>query len=303
MEQKIKKQKIKKKMPIDRFVFILVALFPLFSHLLVFWLPSQIRGIITAFTDYETGKFSLWAFKEVFSILTGEQIGDLSVAFRNTMIYFSLNVLNTPLSLFMGYLMYKKVAGHKAMKIVLMLPSMIAGVMVPMIFQQMIMSNGILVKMFSSIGIELPTPLLMEHGTAVIAIYGIWVGLGASLPIWFGSMSRIPDDILEYASLDGIGPWKEFWNIIMPLIWPTFMTQMTFQLIGIFGASGAVLLFTEGKYNTWTLSYWIYHVALNGLESLYPVALALGLCMTLATIPIVLGGRWIMNKFGEEVQY
>lgn len=294
--------KKKKRMPIDRLLFIIVALFPMFSHLLLFWLSSQIKGVMTAFTNYNTGEFSLWAFKEVVKIFTSST-SDLAIAFRNTLVYFSLGVLNMPLSLFMAYLLYKKVAGHKVIKIILMLPGMIGGVMLPMIFQQMIMSNGIVVKFFATIGVELPTPLLMEHGTMVIALYGVLVGLGGSLPIWFGAMSRIPKDLLEYASLDGIGPWREFWNIVMPLIWPTFVTQMTFQLIGIFGASGAVLLFTEGKYNTWTLSYWIYHIAITGNDNLYPVALALGLCMSAATIPIVLGGRWFMNKFGDEVQY
>ena len=87
------------------------------------------------------------------------------------------------------------------------------------------------------------------------------------------------------------------------MIWPTFVTQITFQSIGIFGASGNVLLFTEGKYNTWTLSYWIYNAAWKGRESLYPIALALGICMSIATVPIVIGGRWFMNKFGQEIQY
>ena len=291
----------KKKVQIDKVIFIIIALFPLFSHLIVFWLSSQINGIKLAFTDSE-GAFSLGAFRQVFMIVQNES-SDLKIAFSNTMKYFVQGLCMIPVGLFAAYLVYKKVFLSKAIRVILMLPTMISAVMMAMLFQQFIMSNGPFVRVCQTLHIDLPLPLLVEEGTATIMAYGIWFGLGGSLPLWFGAMNRIPNDIIEYASLDGVGPFKEFTHIIIPLIWPTFVTQITFSLIGIFGASGNVLLFTEGKYNTWTLSYWIYNAAWKGRENLYPIALALGLCMSVATVPIVIGGRWIMNKFGQEIQY
>lgn len=292
----------KKKVQIDKIVFIILALFPLFSHLILFWLSSQINGIKLAFTD-ATGALSLGNFEQVAMIFRNDA-SDLKIAFSNTMKYFVQGLCMIPIGLFAAYIVYKKVWGSKAIRVILMLPGMISAVMMAMLFQQFIMSNGPFVKFCTEVmHINLPLPLLVERGTATIMVYGIWFGLGGSLPLWFGAMNRIPNDIIEYASLDGVGPLREFTSIILPLIWPTFVTQVTFTLIGIFGSSGNVLLFTEGKYNTWTLSFWIYDAAYKGRENLYPIALALGLCMSIATVPIVIGGRWIMNKFGQEIQY
>lgn len=292
----------KAKVQIDKLLFVIMALFPLFSHLLAFWLSSQIKGISMAFTSTK-GEFTFGWFRQAFGMFSKEAT-DLSIAFKNTMGYFLLGLLMIPISLMAAYVVYKKVFGSKFIRVMLMLPSMVSAVMMAMLFQQFIMSNGPVIHLLNNVlKLNIPTPLLTERGTATIMVYGLWMGLGGHIPLWFGAMSRIPDDILDYASLDGIGPFREFFQIIIPLIWPTFTTQITFSLIGIFGASGNILLFTEGKYNTWTLSFWIYNAAYKGRTNLYPIALALGLLMSAATVPIVILGRWFMNKFGQEIQY
>lgn len=293
---------MRKKIQTDKILFIIMALFPLFSHLLVFWLSSQIKGISMAFTGSD-GAFTWGWFRQALGMFSKEAT-DLSIAFKNTMCYFLLGLAMIPISLMAAYVVYKKVFGSKFIRVMLMLPSIVSAVMMAMLFQQFIMSNGPMIHFLNNVlNLNIPTPLLTERGTATIMFYGLWIGLGGHIPLWFGAMSRIPDDVLDYASLDGIGPFREFFQIIIPLIWPTFTTQITFSLINVFGASGSILLFTEGKYNTWTLSYWIYNAAYKGRANLYPIALALGLLMSAASVPIVILGRWFMNKFGEEIQY
>ena len=121
--------------------------------------------------------------------------------------------------------------------------------------------------------------------------------------IWLGSMSRVPYDLIEYGKLEGIKPIREFATVVLPLIWPTFVTMVSLQIIGIFGASGSVQVLTDGQYGTYTLSFWMYKIVQASMTDQYNNVAALGLMLTLATIPLVVIFRKIMNRFGGEVQY
>jgi ABC-type sugar transport system permease subunit len=89
--------------------------------------------------------------------------------------------------------------------------------------------------------------------------------------------------------------------MIVPLIWPTLSTMMITGLAGIFGADWGVLLFTQGRFGTYTISYWMYE-QVNVYKSLWHAS-ALGQVYTLIAIPIVFGGRYIMERYIENVEY
>lgn len=76
--------------------------------------------------------------------------------------------------------------------------------------------------------------------------------------LFTGAMSRIPVSILESIKLDGCGMGREIISIILPLIWPTISTLLVLNATGIFSASGPILLFTKGDYDTTTIGYWIF---------------------------------------------
>lgn len=284
-------------------LFIVFALFPAISHLLIFWFGIQLETLIMGFTDYDTNDFTLQNFSYVFSALANskEPLGEGIV---NTMIFFLVGLLTIPFNIFAAYMIYKKMAFHKFVRVCLYLPGAISSFMMAILYQQLLGSDGFVVYLLNDIlKLNITTPLLMEHALSVIIVFDIWIGLGSSIIIWFGAMGKIPDDVLEYGSLDGIGAVKEFIYIIMPLLWSTFVTMVTLQLVGIFGATGSVFIFTEGKFGTYTISYWMYHLVYDGAENMYNKAVAAGLLFTGITIPLVFIGRLILNKFGGKLDY
>ena len=290
-------------------IFVIVMLAPMIIHLIVFWLGVQIEGMALAFTD-EMGKFSLkWFVSVIDSIATGGYdatgfAANIPIAIRNTLIFFSVMICSVPLEMFVAYLINKKMLGYKLVRTMLYLPGVISGLMMAIMFQQLIMADGPLLTLLNGKwGWNIPTPLIMNKPMWVINIFDVWIGLGGDIVIWLGAMGRIPDELKEAAWLDGITPWKEFTNIYFPLIFPTFTTFITLKLVGILGASGSVLLFTEGKYGTTTLSYMMFDVVWKGQASSYNISSALGLMMTIVTIPLVVGGRLFLKKFGGEVEY
>ncbi|MFQ7077209.1 MAG: ABC transporter permease subunit [Christensenellaceae bacterium] len=97
-----------------------------------------------------------------------------------------------------------------------------------------------------------------------------------------------------------VGFWQEIRHITLPLLGPLIGTQAVLNIIGMLGASGNILLLTEGRSGTTTLSYWFYDQIVVGGN--YNVPAAMGLLMTLFTLPFVCVGRWVTNKI-EDIEY
>lgn len=294
----------KRKMPVDTVLFIVSGLFLTVSHLIIFWFGVQVNGIAMAFTDYETGSFTLLGNFKTFLASAQNAQSPIGEGIRNTFIFFSIYLVTGWMSIFVAYMILKKMAGSTVVRIILYLPGAISTFMMAMLYQELLISDGpIMTFLNGKLNLGIPTPLIMEAALAEIMIFDIWISLGGGLIIWFGAMNRIPVEILEYGQLDGVGPFKEFFSIIMPLIWPTFVTMTTLSIIGIFGATGSILLFTGGKYGTNTISYWLFDVVYSGYVDSYNISAAAGLFFTFLTIPLVVGGRLLMNRFGQEVEY
>lgn len=286
-------------------ICIVLLCAPAVIHLLVFWLGTQLETLAMAFQDATTGAFTLdnfkWAISELFG---GASITNMKLAFRNTMIFFTVSLVQIPVAIFFAYLIFRKCFGATFTRLGLYLPGAIGGMMIALLYIKMVASDGPLVALIQSItGKEGTYMLIVEHPLAYIIIYDVFVGMGGNLIIWLGSMGRIPSDLIEYGKLEGITPIQEFVKVVLPLIWPTFVTMVTLSIIGMFGASGSVLLLTNGQYGTSTLAFWMYQVVKDGLASEYGRVTAAGLIFTVLTLPILIIGRKFMNKYGGEVEY
>ena len=115
-------------------------------------------------------------------------------------------------------------------------------------------------------------------------------------------MSRIPLEIIEAEKIEGCGFFAELIHVILPLIWPTISTMLIFTMTGIFTSSGPILLFTEGQFETMTISYWIFNNVYKVGGGSYNMVSCAGLCFTVAGVPIILFVRWLLDRF-EAVEY
>ena len=176
--------------------------------------------------------------------------------------------------------------------------------MLALLYANRMSSTGPIMQMVAdATGQETVVSLRYTNAILYVMIFDFFVGVGGNLMIWLGAMARIPTELIEVGKLEGIGPFTEFRKVVLPLIWPTFVTMITLQIVGIFGASGSVLALTGGTNNTSTIAFWMYNNVLSGLTQEYGNVAAVGLIFTAITVPLVISGRMIMNRFGEEVEY
>ena len=228
--------------------------------------------------------------------------GTIMQCAKNTILYFVADMFKRGAAFLVAYFFYKKIWGAKAFRVIFFLPSIISDIIEVTIFKSFIATYGPLYNLLKSVfGYELPA-LLGSAATATptIIFYTIWAGFGTTMLIFVGVMNRIPEDVIDAGKIDGCTWTKEFTKIIIPLGWETLYTSFILGLAGIFMASGPIMLFTGGAFNTYTLSYWIFDQVKNGTYN-YPAAI--GLVFTALTIPITFFSRWLMSKFSSDITY
>ena len=291
------------------FVACLLAL-PL-MHFLIFYVYINLNSFVLAFTDV-AGNFTMENFEVVWKELTTPSKFSLPDSIKRSMITWAISLFCVfPINIFFAYALYKKVAGAYTFRLIFLLPGILGSVVMTTLFRYMM--DGVVSEWFYQwgwISEDLYQSGFFFGSTSfkTILSYGIWVGLGSNIIVLTGALTRIPESVLESARLDGVGFLREFFQIVLPLIWPSISTLLIFKLGSVLTAdSGTYLLTGVGNNEASTGSYYIFCKVLNITQSgnlnavHYPSAV--GLAMTAFTIPFVLIIRHFIMKHTDEVTY
>lgn len=276
---------------------------------LIFYVFANISAFSMAFTNKD-GVLSFDNFIRIWEELNNP-VSDIRIAFQNTFLTFAIILVSFPFKVLVSYFIYKKIPLAGVYRILFFLPSIIFSVALAMIFQRMIGVNGFIAKWVQDWLNLAQTPELLadsRYANTVVILHMLWLGFPGDLIIWGGTFTRIPNDVLESAQIDGVNWWKEFTMITIPMVWPTVALQMVLMFCGIFGASGAVFLLTKGMYGTMTISAWMYLQLYNLSGSpynsnAYNYMSAVGLVITVIAIAISLSIRKWTDKAFEEVEF
>ena len=306
----------KRKFP---FVYMFIA-FPVLQFL-VFWVFVNFSSIVFAFQDGD-GAFTLENFRFVFEALKGPTKENLYYhlggAILRSLFLWGLDfVILFPIGVTTTYILYRRLWGHFVFRVCYIIPSLMGAVMWSQLICYLVSYDGVITIMLKNMGVNLPSRVFEEglffaEETAFPTIVSVKIlmGLVGNNAVLTGAFSRVPDEIYESAELDGAGFWRTYAQIAVPCVWSTIATLMTFSLCSFITADYNVFLFTAGTgdYNTATVGFLLYKITLNISESssgstpYYGYPAALGVFLTIITVPIVLVGRRIIESIYSEVE-
>lgn len=284
--------------------FAYLLLIPALFNFFLFWLYPNFNSIILSFQGIQ-GEWTFGNYLFVFEELFGSSDGVFAIALRNTLLFFCQGYFITQtFNVVLAYFIYKKIAFSKFFRFILYLPNMFAGIILVSIYKNIIGSEGPIITFLYEHGLIGERIMLLDTTKYAIwasIAYSLWPSVGGVFLWCSGAMARIPKDLLEAAALDGITPWKEFIHIILPMISGTLSTLYIIGISGILGSGGATLYLTFGEYGTTTLSFWIFKQVYTGGGS--GTSSALGILMTLVTIPLIFLVKYLAKKVTAEVSY
>lgn len=295
MQRKLNKNKLKKNL----FIFLMLV-FPL-AQFAVFYVYLNFNNITLAFkgmrSDFSTYFVGFENFKMVFN---GLETHYLVISLKNNLLMFLLTwIIGMPLNILFGYYLYKKRFGHRFIRIIYMLPSMVSGVVMAMLFMKFV-ELGLPLMWKEVFKTELPN-LLRSNDTAfgVQVFYALWLGFATSIIIYSNAMNAIDPEITEAGRIDGTTSFKELIYIVVPMITPTLATYIITGTAGMFTGGGALFIFyglNGVPENAYLMGYYLFKIAMVGDLTAYPFASAVSIMLTIITVPITLSVRWIMDK-------
>ena len=164
---------------------------------------------------------------------------------------FTFVFLSVPLqlafSLAVATLLKKDRLGIRIYRACFYLPSLFGGsVAVAILWRQLFSGAGLFNRFLAVFGIQ-GTNWIASPGTALytLIVLAIWQ-FGASMVIFLAALKQIPEDYYEASNLDGVGRWKQFTKITLPLITPIIFFNLVMQIIAAFQAFTPAFIISGG---------------------------------------------------------
>lgn len=297
-------------------IFIIAMLFFPVLQFVIFWIVPNFNSLILGFQSPTDGSFTLENFKQFFNFLfEGKNIAgrynEIVYAIKNSLIFAAVSIfICTPIVIFFSYILFRKVPMSGVFKIVFYLPSIIGATVTTTLFKTLLLEGAPIYELLKKIGFltqEMEQRgLFATDSTAflMVIIYSIWTCIGMNMILFYGAMRRIPTEIFESADIDGVGFFRQFISLVVPLIWPTITTLIIFSLSGMFITYSTVMILSPNVQSASMIGWYIvrYTTATNSHAQLnYPAAV--GLAFTVVGLPFVLVVRWLLNKVSANVEY
>ncbi len=287
------------------FVFCIMAL-PLASFL-IFYVYMNFNSFLLAFQEMnirgETEFVWFANFEKLFSQVNGDSLIWRSL-WNSIKMWWITFLITMPLYLIFSYYVFKKYSGGKLFSFMVLVPQVISSFLFALIYSKFV--QGALPDIMAKWGFENFPNLVTNENTAFgnNVFFSIWLSFGTSVLVYTNAIRAIDDEIFESARLDGAGDMQEFFRIVLPLIWMTLTTMVVTGAVGMFTASGNLLVFymDRAPRNIWGLGYYFtYMVKWSGASggadiTTYPMVATTGWVVTVITVPVVFLIKYIMDK-------
>jgi len=128
-------------------------------------------------------------------------------------------------------------------------------------------SIGVLAYVLSRLGVSWNHFLEGWQAMAVVILAAAWKQVSYNFLFFLAAMQSIPRSLIEAAAIDGAGPTRRFWTIVVPLISPTtfflLVVNLVYAFFETFGTIDATTGGGPGQATT-TLVYKVYQDGFRG---------------------------------------
>lgn len=225
-----------------------------------FWLYLLVAGILLV---------GGWLFIGEIPTIVASGDEDLWQGLKVT-VFFSLGTVPFQLiiSLFLSVLLFQKLRGSNAFRIIYFIPYVTPAIASAVVFQQMFSNRhsapvnmvlqwlgiepqqwlfeprGIVTLIGESLGWNVPNwaagPSL---ALSVIILHSIWTYVGYDTVIYLAGLGNISKELYDAAEVDGANKWQVFRYITFPLLSPTTYFLSLIAIIGTFKAFNTIWIF------------------------------------------------------------
>lgn len=284
--------------------FLLLA--PTLILLITFQIIPVINGFAFAFQDVEPGLRSEWV-----GLANFRRIGSDGILLRSTVNLAILVVAGMAKGVVFPLAVAVMIARLTSGRVrylfqsMFVFPIVVPGMVTVLLWKGYIYDPnvGLINQTLAAVGLGAwQHAWLGEHSTALASL--IFTGFpwmaGTSFLIIYAGLIAMPQSIFESAMIDGIGPFKRFWLIELPLVLGQLRLVMVLGFIGTVQDFGGTLLMTGGGPGAATHipALHMYYMAFRFEEFGY--AAAIGVVLFFIILALSMTNLWLVRSSVED---
>ena len=223
---------------------------------------------------------------------------------KNTLIWSVAGpVIEMLTALTLAFMIYFKVPFHRFYRTAWFTPLLVSGVIVGLVFRWIFNNEwGLLNASLRAVGLDdWALNWLGRRDTPLMAVIFVhyWATFGYSMVLLLAGLSAIPEELLDAAKVDGASLFQTVTKIMIPILWPTFITVLILSFIGKMRAFHVVWALTGGgpMHFTETVATYVQKRAFgwSTLDLGYPSAMAV-LWFGVVMVGVGLINRWLKRQ-------
>ena len=189
----------------------------------LFFVWPAVIGLVYSFTNYTgVGAFQFIGLDNYHNLFGDSTFYD---ALTRTLLYAVLFVpLNFAVSLLAANLVVSKNAkGSSVARVIFFIPWLLSPIVVGVLWRWMFGGNfGLVNYIIEKFGGDaVPWQSNADLSLLVVVMAAAWTWTGFTMLLFIAAIKNVPVSYYEAASLDGAGPWRQFFSITLPSIAPT----------------------------------------------------------------------------------
>ncbi|MGB8450835.1 MAG: sugar ABC transporter permease [Anaerocolumna sp.] len=145
---------------------------------------------------------------------------------KNTFYLILISFSAVPIGFIFAYVLYTGVPGKKIFNTGLFIPYLISMVVVGCIWRIIYDPTiGPVDQFLKMIGLDKYAIAWLSHpesALGAISVTWIWRSAPFNMLIMYANLSKMPEDFIEAAKVDGANIWQKFFYVIIPYLKPTF---------------------------------------------------------------------------------
>lgn len=263
-------------------------------------LVPSIQASAYAFTDWD-GLTNNWQFTGVanFERMLGDPLALSAVSHTLALTVVTAAGINI-FGLLLALILNSKIRTKGLMRVVFFAPVIVTPVVVATLWKFIYQPDGPLNILLSAVGLEnLTRAWLGDDAVALsaIAITVMWQFTGVAMVIYLAGLQNVPDELIEAAHLDGAGPIRRFFSVILPELRPAATIAVMLTLLAGVKTFDQVWIMTAGGPgdSTHTLSTAQYQATFVFGEFSYGAAFAVVISAIAIALALVQQG-FVRNK-------
>src|SRR6267378_2089187 len=209
---------------------------------LAIWLPLSIAAghvvLFTAWTTWVSFTASslmpdyTWVGLRNYWAMT--RTANFQIAYVNLLIFgFGFVLLTMALGLLLAILLDQRVRGENVLRTIFLYPLAVSFVVTGTVWSWLLNPGLGLQRVVQNLGWQdFRFDWLVQSDKAIYTLIfaGVWQGAGFAMALFLAGLRSVDADLVKAAQIDGAGPWRTYRRVLLPTIWPIFITVFVILL-------------------------------------------------------------------------